>query len=108
MRYTLIELRKQPGYWSLSILPKETDHVAEETKPHPLGFYHAPRRHSAKRSFNRLKDSLVEDRRCLIAKLQQEIDELESMELPPKTPARPVDGVYHQFKTRKRRRRKAS
>ena len=98
MRYTLIELRKREGHWDLAILPDEKDREPEDWEPHFLGFFHAPRRQTARVSFNKLRDALVDRRRKMIKVLQQEIEDLESFELPPGTPARPSESIFHQFK----------
>ena len=98
MRFTLIQLRKRSDHWALSINPDETDREAAQTEPHSMGFYHAPRRHTVSRSLTTLKDRLIEDRRQMIATLEQEIAELENVELAPMPGwERPAIPLYYEF-----------
>ena len=83
MKYDTIEIiPERSGQWQVKHHQDNEDRVATKTSPHPLGFFHYPKKKGIEFGFNTLKAHLISRHENEIERLQNSLESLKVLSIP--------------------------
>lgn len=81
MLYSTVEIKPRDNEWYVCFSDLEGQRHDEGHRPHPLGFYHYPKRMGKKKAFEALKKQLISQHTKKISQFTESLEKLVALEM---------------------------